>query len=155
GSGTTFQFKNYLGTLEETEGAEAVPCTVDGTTKWKGLREVGTGSKPNIDWPQCAGSTTVTTAIGGGPVAETVKNTSGAIGYAALPDAKAKGAEVALLQNGVEFGEPIYAEAGNEGSKTARCVNARYTVPAQGVGTTGTGVAVDWSEVFGAQPTIG
>jgi ABC-type phosphate transport system substrate-binding protein len=156
GSGTSYQFKNYLSTLETnaTIKAEGLPCTTEGHTKWGEMLEVGAENKPNITWPQCAGGTTVTAVSGGGGVAETVASTSGAIGYAALPDAKAKTAEVARLQNGTISGIATYAEPGNSSTSTARCVNARYTVPAEGR-TTGTGVAVDWSTVFGAQPAIG
>jgi ABC-type phosphate transport system substrate-binding protein len=151
GSGTTVQFKNYLGTLEEEQGTPGVPCIIDGTTKWKGLREVGSGNKPNIDWPSCtAGATPIVTAAGGGAVAETVANAAnvGYIGYAALPDAKSKGAAVANLQNGNLFGA-TFAEPGEAG--VANCGNARYTVAA---GSETVGTSRDWSQVFGAQPEI-
>jgi ABC-type phosphate transport system substrate-binding protein len=158
GSGTSYQFKNYLSVLETTKSAEGLPCTVEGHTKWAEMREVGAENKPNIVWPECAGSSSIMAVSGGGGVAETVKNEVDAIGYASLPDAKAKGAEVANLQNGVASEVPSYAEPGNSSTSTARCENARYTVPLRARSTSGEsepGIAVDWSAVFGAKPNIG
>jgi ABC-type phosphate transport system substrate-binding protein len=157
GSGLSYQFKNYLSTLETngTTKAEGLPCITEGHTKWGELLEIGAGHEPNITWPQCSGGTPVVFAVGGsGGVAAKVAKTEGAISFAGLPDAKAKGAEVVRLQNGIVGPIATFAEPGNTTTSTARCVNARYVVPAEGR-TTGTGVAVDWSTVFGAQPTIG
>jgi ABC-type phosphate transport system substrate-binding protein len=163
GSGTTFQFKNYLQVLHAQKGAAKLPCLTEGTEEWEGLEKVGAppAEAPNTVWPKCLGGTEVKTAKGGGAVAELVNGTPGAIGYAALPDAKSKGAKVAPLQNGTAGGSPTFAEPGRTtgvvGGKevgTARCENARYEVPEEGQ-ITGTGVAVDWSKVFGAQPSIG
>lgn len=160
GSGTTYQFKNYLSTLEKAPIlAEAPPCAA---AKWSELKEIGAEEKPNITWPECLGGTKVITAAGGGALAAKVVATEGAIGYAALPDAKANGAMLALMQDAAPAGEPMYGAAGKEEvvggvvRKTARCGTLRYTVPAGGQrGPGGTGEAVDWSEVFGAKPRAG
>ena len=153
GSGTTFQFKNYL------QQIQATPCA--GEPEWKNLEEVGAEEKPNITWPECSNMAPERPAgNGGGEVAETVKNMSGTIGYAALPDAKAKGATVLKLQNGESGGGvPTFAKPGRleeeSGKKgLANCVNAVYDVPA-GAQSAGTKLNVDWSAVFGANPTIG
>jgi ABC-type phosphate transport system substrate-binding protein len=155
GSGTTYQFKNYLSELELHQGAVGLPCTVEGTTHWAGLREVGTGEKPNIVWPECTGHTPVHQAAGGGALAEYVQKNVNTIGYAALPDAKSKSATTVKLQNGVVSSTPHYAEPGKTSTKTARCENSRYTVPSNGRKNVGTGESVDWSSVYGAQPEIG
>lgn len=163
GSGTTYQFKNYLSTLETTTGitAEGLPCTTDGHTKWAELEEVGAANKPNITWPHCSASASSLEPVeGGGGVAAKVVELEGSIGYSALPDTKSKGATPALLENSNVGGEVKYAEAGKEETKegltykTARCENSRYEVPA-GAQSSGSGVAVNWSTVFGAQPKIG
>ncbi len=160
GSGTTLQFKNYLSTLATTGtiGAEQLPCTTEGHTTWAELEEVGpTEEKPNVTWPQCTGGTPVFAAEGGGKVAEKVETTANTIGYAALPDAEAHMTNVQLekLQTfeagtSKEFAEPV-----NTTTKTARCTNARYSVPEAGRRGVGTGEAVNWSTVFGAKPEIG
>jgi ABC-type phosphate transport system substrate-binding protein len=155
-SGTTYQFKNYLSALgTNTEiKAEGLPCTTAGVTNWAGLRTNNGGSplpNPNVTWPQCSGSTKVTAVEGGGGVANAVATTPGTIGYAALPDAKAKGATAALIQNGVTSGAARYASPENTTTSTARCENSRYTVPSGASG----GLNIDWSTAFGAQPTIG
>ncbi len=164
GSGTTYQFKNYLAVLqEEGFGGPAMPCTLTGfnettglpvsTTAWKNMRFVGTNDEPNKVWPtpaNCEGATTVETAAGGGALAEFVKNHHGTIGYAALPDAKGKGAMVAPLENTTlgTFGNP---EA-STGMKS-NCGPRPYTVPTPGRANE-TGIAVNWSQVFGAEPSV-
>jgi ABC-type phosphate transport system substrate-binding protein len=164
GSGTTYQLKNYLQVLHEQKGAPKLPCLTEGTEEWEGLEKVGAppAEAPNTVWPECLGGTEVKTAKGGGALAELVNTTPGAIGYAALPDAKSKTAEVAPLQNGTAGGSPTYVEPGRTtgvvGGKEvgiARCENSRYTVPPEAYGGPEPGVAVDWSTVFGAVPSIG
>jgi ABC-type phosphate transport system substrate-binding protein len=173
GSGTTYQFKNYLGALEETQGAAAMPCALPGVSEgpngeetgtptsktWKNMRHVGakTGTEepPNTTWPEpsnCAGTTEVIHKEGGGGVAEYVAGHDGTIGYASLPDAEAKSAEVAQLQDvtgTVRFASPIKTS-----TTESNCGSRIYTVPTPGrVGETGEGV--NWSQVFGASPTVG
>jgi ABC-type phosphate transport system substrate-binding protein len=165
GSGTTYQFKNYLATLQGTEfGGKPMPCELAGfneetgkavtSSSWKNMRQVGTEEKPNITWPEpsnCAETSTVVRKAGGGAVAEYVAATDGTIGYAALPDAKAKGAEVAQLQ---DVSTPRYAGPVKTSTTESNCGERIYTVPTAGrVG--GTGEAVDWSQVFGASPAVG
>jgi ABC-type phosphate transport system substrate-binding protein len=169
GSGTTYQFKNYLSTLEKEKEGEKLPCKVKVGTKefekWGEILEVGTNEEPNKNWP-CSvaeGGTKIITAAGGGKVAEAINAEPGAIGYLALPDAKnpAHVVPVALLQNASVAGSATYASPANEeeveGVKknTARCENARYTVPKEAFEGTEAGIAADWSGAFGAQPNIG
>jgi ABC-type phosphate transport system substrate-binding protein len=161
GSGTTVQFKNYLQALHTEAGAEKLPCVTEGTEEWSGLEEVGAApaEKPNTVWPctVAEGGTPIVTAAGGGAVATKVETTENTIGYAALPDAEAHTTGVTLekLQNGTSGGLPKYAEPANA-SSNARCENARYTVPTNGIRAAGhSGLSVDWSKVFGAQPKIG
>jgi ABC-type phosphate transport system substrate-binding protein len=155
GSGTSFQFKNYL-SLANTA---SLPCI--GKT-WKELEPVSnTAGEPNTLWPESCTGTTLSSVVrptgtGGGELVKKVNATAGAIGYAALPDAKSNNA-VALL------------EVGNNGQKTAatatyanpvgepgvaNCIATEYQVPAEGL-KVGTGINVDWSKVFGANAAIG
>jgi ABC-type phosphate transport system substrate-binding protein len=154
-SGTTYQFKNYLSTLETTESAAAPPCApLTGDTTWASLRANNGGTittNPNLNWPECSGGSTVVRASGGGGVASKVASTAGTIGYAALPDAKGNSATVVALQNAKTSGVARFAAPDNTTTDTARCENSRYTLPS---GTTG-GTDVNWSETFGAQPAIG
>lgn len=157
GSGTTYQFKNYLSALEG-KGGEALPCTTEGHTTWAQLRAIGTEEKPNKTWP-CPpgeGGTEIITAAGGGALVQEVVNTEGAIGYASLPDAKSKtGNQEANLQNFENTGKAEYVSPAVTATSTAACESARYTVPNGGREGVGTGEGVDWSEVFGANPNIG
>src|SRR5262249_39231865 len=131
GSGTTFQFKNYLSTLETTEGikAEGLPCETEGHTHWGELLEIGAKVEvepgvfrepPNTSWP-CEGANPVVRAAGGGALAKKVTETAGGIGYSSLPDTKANKAVAALVQNGTLLGKATYAEPGNAETSTARC----------------------------------
>jgi ABC-type phosphate transport system substrate-binding protein len=168
GSGTSFQFKNYLSKVES-----ALPCTVSYTnaaggtssaTTWVGLQEIeakNTAEAPNTVWPTCsspAGAMAPIQAAGGGAVAETVVSTEGTIGYAALPDAKAKKATVIEVQNsplGTSAGPgTAEEESGKKGNANCQLGSTRYTVPAEGQ-TTGTGLDVEWTSVFGGNPAIG
>jgi ABC-type phosphate transport system substrate-binding protein len=154
-SGTTYQFKNYLALIDTLKGGgtEAAPCT--GQPKWATLEEISGSGGPNLEWPEC-GTMAVTrpVATGGGAVAAEVAATSGTIGYAALPDAKAKSATTTNVQNNGISGSPIY-EPPNTGTEEAKCSSTEYTVPAAGLKASGTGIDVNWSQVFGGQPSIG
>lgn len=163
GSGTTFQFKNYLAAINTSTngGTEKAVCAGD-ARKWSELEEIGVGEKPNTEWPTACGATTFETAAGGGGVAEKVASTTNTIGYAALPDAKAKKAKVIKVQNngtastGAKFATPFVEGPLGEELEEANCVNAEYDVPAGGNETKGgTGLNVDWSRVFGGTPNIG
>ncbi len=165
GSGTTYQFKNYLFQANNAP----VPCT-EGTKTWKELEDIGTGNHPNIDWPQngVAGCTATQVSgliaapgTGGSSVVETVNATAGSIGYSALPDVEAakSGNTTALkLQNNglvklanATFASPVVIGA----SEQANCQGARYGVPAGARSVGGSGESVDWSQVFGAKVNIG
>lgn len=154
-SGTTYQFKNYLALINTLRngGTEGAICT--GKPKWSELEEIGPTGTPNTEWPECGTmAATVPTGTGGGEVAAKVAATAGTIGYAALPDAKAKGASTVQVQNNGISGSPIYQKP-DIGTEEARCAKAEYTVPGEGLKASGTGVNVDWSKVFGGQPSIG
>jgi ABC-type phosphate transport system substrate-binding protein len=164
GSGTTFQFKNYLFTIS----ANPVICS-PGNATWQELEPITNGETgaPNTTWPEkCAEAPNLSEVIkpaatGGGAVVETVNANDGSIGYAAIPDVKAKevpGTTVALrVQNNgwkklseATFASPI------AGSNEANCGEATYVVPANGQRVPGaTALNVDWSGVFGANPGIG
>jgi ABC-type phosphate transport system substrate-binding protein len=166
GSGTTYQFKNYLG-LINTAG---LPCTVneaEGQATWKELAPIlnpETGA-PNTGWPESCTGKTLTAVVrpeenGDGAAVRLVNATPGSIGYAALPASEVnEGRAVKLQNNGlVEIEEATYAEpriAGvGKGQGIANCAGARYVVPTEGR-RTGTGLDVDWSQVFGANLGIG
>jgi ABC-type phosphate transport system substrate-binding protein len=165
GSGTTYQFKNYLASVNSAKLA----CT-EPSRNWSELRPIETGSNPNTTWPEngkggCAAGTlsSVVTAgaNGGGALVKKVNTTDGSIGYAALPDIEANREEGvthwAKLQNNglVKLSKATFAEPGIESGQSANCNNAKYTVPANGRVGSGTGIAVDWSQVFGANNKIG
>jgi ABC-type phosphate transport system substrate-binding protein len=184
GSGTTYQFKNYLAVLEENNGGAAMPCSLEGikedaegneesvtTNKtWKHMRFIGAKNAseeepPNTTWPQptsgklgfCSGTTKVTPQAGGGKLAEYVAKTNGTIGYASLPDAKNAKAEFINLQDVTtpKFASPLSGTASNCGTRV-------YTVPTPGrpkkepggVPAAESGIGVVWSQTFGASPTI-
>jgi ABC-type phosphate transport system substrate-binding protein len=157
GSGTTFQFKNYLYQLNKA----GLPCTVGGTEgkkSWAELEENGPGGKPNIEWPEaCEEKPALSKVVhpegtGGGELVNLVNVTDGGIGYAALPDAKSKAKEttqIMELQNNGQKSEINLAKATAPG-ETANCSGITYT----GFKLNG-GLDIDWSGVFGAKPAIG
>ena len=161
-SGTTYQFKNYLSTLETTSGlfAAAPGC---GLGTWASLEAIRVEEQPNITWPEngagtCTTLSPVHRAEGGGAVAEFVADNANTIGYASLPDVKAKGATAVPIQDAVVEEENKYGAPGKEEEsgkkKLSNCGARVYNVPAQGQ-VTGTGESVDWSQVFGASPKVG
>lgn len=160
GSGTSFQFKNYLSSFNSS----SLPCI---NQTWKEIEPIEnseTGA-PNTSWPESCTGKTLSTVLrpaknGGGEVAATVIATPGSIGYASLPDAQAKGATFVELQNNghvvaeeATFASPLL-EGVSKGKGVANCAATKYIVPKE-ARNTGTGIDVDWSQVFGAQPTIG
>jgi ABC-type phosphate transport system substrate-binding protein len=162
GSGTTYQFKNYLSELEGAPISGSGPGKVllNGTCTaetWSALRPDPT---LNLAWPESncnTGVTSVVRASGGGVVTK-VTSTANSIGYAAYPEVLDAGAtaNVLSLENGNEVGVGrTYALPGQgTGSKEANCGVRSYTVPSTGRKTGGTGLEVDWSTVFGANPEI-
>jgi ABC-type phosphate transport system substrate-binding protein len=163
GSGTTFQFKNYLFKLNKN----ALNCTTgatEGKATWQELEPITnseTGA-PNTVWAEkCTGHNLSPVvkpgANGGGEVVLKVNATAGSIGYAALPDAKANGAAdiLAVQNNGFKpLLEATFASPALGGE--ANCLETTYTVPLEGRNEAGrTGLNVDWSEVFGAIPSTG
>ena len=166
GSGTTYQFKNYLWLLNK----KGVACTTGGTegkASWQELEPIGEGGAPNITWPEDEGCavprSVVLRGAGNGGVADKVIAESGTIGYVALPDAKAKIAacektstckntEILSVQNNGKrkLAEATYANPAS--GEQANCATARYIVPANArPGKTKTALNVDWSLVFGAK----
>lgn len=165
-SGTTFQFKHFLGTVDTT--GEPLPC-IGGT--WAELQPIGPGGAPNTSWPESCGGTTLTeviTAAGGGGVVNTVKATEGSVGYAAYPDAAKAGATVPTVQNGIEPVFPFHPTFGkiNDVNGNANCAKAEYSFPAGVTShegpeaeteewTTAGETTRDWSEVYGSNKQIG
>jgi ABC-type phosphate transport system substrate-binding protein len=174
GSGTTFQFKNYLA----TESTVGMPCKLTGweepaekevkeTTLWANMRAVGktVGEGPNTVWPQkstCPGEPATLTSVvakkGGGEVVKYVSENPGTIGYASLPDVKSANniggaAKVAWLQNnGPET--VTYATPEEAATEESNCGPRQYEVPLGGREGE-SGESVDWSKVFGAKPAVG
>jgi len=129
-SGSTFQFKHYL-------------STIDNTGTWTGLQSAAN----NTTWPS---GTTLVPASGGGGVVTAVSAATGRIGYANLADVKAAGSPPAILnvQNdgvtptGGTYGDPV------DGTN-ANCGSATYP----GAPTT-SAANQDWSGVYGGDPDI-
>ncbi len=162
GSGTTFQFKNYLHLINKGKLA----CTSPSAT-WQELMPIGAEGKPNTTWPEngvggCSGtalSPIVTAAgSGGSALVKKVNATGGSIGYAALPDIEASKegdtGTVEFQNNGlVKLANATFANPATEASN-ANCTATDYTVPVDGRVGGGSGESVDWSGVFGANLKI-
>ncbi len=155
GSGTTYQFKNYLAEVNKlVHGSESAPCGTE--PKWSELEEIGTGEEPNKKWPSC-GTIAVERQAGGGKVAEWVAKHPGRIGYAALPDAKNNSASVLAVQNNGINASPTYQSPVKGTTEEAACANAEYNVPLNANKTkepSATGLDVVWAKVFGGNPKI-
>ena len=169
GSGTTFQFKNYLSAAKNT----ALPCTqgkvplaegeTDKNRTWKELEPIADGATglPNTGWPEkCEESNFLTKLVrpaenGGGEEVAKVNATEGGIGYAAYPDALGKANTILEVQNNgqVAFSLATFATPGTEG--VANCSGTKYVVPVGARRGEGTGLDADWSQVFGAKANIG
>ena len=154
GSGTTYQFKNYLSKINSGE-----PCGAD-PKKWVDMQEIVGTEGPNVEWPECGGgSPAPIKAAGGSGVATKVATTSGTIGYAALPDARAASAVTIAVENEKELGKPSnWTKPGTTEAATgfANCAAAAYSVPDDSNPTKGgDALDTDWSLVFGGNPTIG
>lgn len=156
GSGTTYQYKNYLFQANK----KALACTGAEKQSWQQLEPItnSTTGAPNTTWPETCPEKTLSALVrpagtGGGEVVKTVNTTSGSIGYAALPDAMANKTTAIVLRlqnNGLgSAGEGTYAPAA--AGNTANCSTMTYKTPAN----VNTGLDIDWSQVFGAKPAIG
>ncbi len=149
-SGTTYVFKTYLKEIENETCSK---------TKWSEYRE----PTKNLEWPEpgqgtCAGTKAIVAKNSGGSgEVEEVVNTTGAIGYANLADArkqyKAGGSYHWLAvenESNKKFEEPGNSEG--EPSVTpaeSNCKETAYgTIPAYGAND-------NWSEVNGAHPKGG
>lgn len=156
-SGTTYQFKNYLFKLYN----KGLFCTTGGTegkATWQDLEPIGSGGKPNIDWPESCPEKTLSpllrgAANGNGEVVKKVNATDGAIAYTGVADAFAnKTADtliLALQNNGQKKGGDANFAEPNVGT-VSNCGGVSYTVPKIGIS-----LSIDWSQVFGAQPAVG
>src|SRR5262249_34706570 len=150
GSGTTYQLKNYLYQLNK----KGLSCTVGGTEgkqSWQELEPIGSTDAPNTSWPESCGEKSLSGIVqpagaGGAEEVKAVNATSGSIGYASLPEAKANlagGTAILGLQNNGQKADVNLAKpAGNE--ETANCGGIAYS----GF-KLGTGRDVDWSGVYG------
>ncbi len=164
GSGTTFQFKNYMYLINKAKLA----CTSPSST-WAELMPIGAESKPNITWPENGVGGCKATELspllrgaskGNGPVVEKINATQGSFGYSAISDIEAKKVEgthsLRVQNNGVvKLANATFAEPAIEANSSANCANAVYTVPAAARVGSGTGESVNWSAVFGAKTNIG
>jgi ABC-type phosphate transport system substrate-binding protein len=156
GSGTTYQFKNYLSIYNSA----ALPCL---EKTWKEIEPIENSetSAPNTSWPEgCKGIAPVVrpAANGGGEEVKKVNATPGSIGYAALPDAQANSAHLVELQNNGQsteptFGSPVIAGEG-AGKGVANCGGIQYVVPKE-ARNGGVVLNADWSKVFGANASVG
>ena len=154
-SGTTYQFKNYLYALYK-KGLFCTTGATEGKASWQELEPIGPGGTPNTTWPETCGEKTLSTLLkpaanGNGEVMKLVKATPGSIAYSGLADAKAAGVATLAVQNNGQkkvseatFGSP-------SAGATANCGSVQYKTPAN----VNTGINLDWSQVFGAQPAIG
>lgn len=148
-SGTTYQLKHYLGQIEP----EALECTGEAPQTWAQLQPGSEAGSPNTTWPRKAacqegeGPVTALAAVGGtGATIEYTVANAGTITYAPLPQAQESASKwIADVYNGVGFADPVAGE--NE----ANCAAAEYELPAGWA----EGVNVDWSDVYGSNPTIG
>jgi ABC-type phosphate transport system substrate-binding protein len=156
GSGTTYQFKNYLFQTNK----KALACTGAEKQTWQQLEPItnSTTGAPNTTWPETCPEKTLSTVLrpagtGGGEVVKTVNATAGSIGYAALPDAMANKTTAVVLRlqnNGLGSAiEGTYASP--IAGVTANCDSMSYKTPAN----VNIGLDLDWSQVFGAKPAIG
>jgi hypothetical protein len=152
--GVDAAMKNYLYAINPNP-LLCGPAGNDGKT-WAQLETTGTAGL----WPESCPSRTLNELVLAGPgvgsVVATVNTTPGSIGFAALPEAEAGGAQILPLQNSgwKPNSEPTFASPAVGGA--ANCGGATYTVPAEGRQVTGaSGVDVDWSGVFSAKPAVG
>lgn len=152
GAGTTYQFKHYLNSVNPA------PLACSGAAKrtWAQLQaQFGGESSPNVEWPRNAdcqeGEGPVTIVAGPaaegeqGPLAYVAAN-PGTITYGSLPEAQQWAPKQVIdVHNGVKPASPEVKGGG------ANCGAAKYTLPAGAKA----GLNVDWSQVYGSDPSIG
>jgi ABC-type phosphate transport system substrate-binding protein len=149
-SGTTYQFKHYLDQIE----GEALECTGKSPRTWAQLQSGSGEANPNTVWPRkddCQegeGPMTVVATNGegaSGPLGFVAEN-AGTITYADLPEAEAIAPTwIVNVDNGAEVASP------STKGKDANCGAAKYELPSGWE----SGVDVDWSGVYGSDPSIG
>jgi ABC-type phosphate transport system substrate-binding protein len=150
GSGTTYQFKNYLQILQTGHSGSAPGC---GVSNWSELEEIGAGERPNISWPECEGRTPIVSRSAEYGVVEYITKTPSTIGFATLPVAKTQFVTLARLQDKAGA-TPVYALPEAETGEKSNCGTRVYSVPTPGrVGESGE--SVNWSQVFGAAAEAG
>jgi ABC-type phosphate transport system substrate-binding protein len=174
-SGTTRQFKDYLQQINPNPIACAGPGGT-GARGWAQLeaREGEGGEVPNTVWARACGERpTMSSVIRGdlrpgsssehvetdSGVVGTVDGTSGAIGFATLPDAESGGSGQVILElqnNGHGTAPPTFA-APADARERANCAATSYVVPPEArlLPASATGVDADWSGVFGGRPGVG
>jgi len=150
-SGMTYQFKHYL---DQVEG-EPLECTGKSPQTWEQLQpSTGGEESPNRRWPRKAdcqegeGPVTVATTIEAGPWSplKFVLFNPGTITYGGLPEVEGIAPKLILaVDNGIEAASPSTKE------NDANCAAAKYPLP-EGFES---GVNIDWSQVYGSNPTIG
>lgn len=151
-TGTSYQFKHYLNSVNPAPLA----CSGEAKRTWAQLQApFGGETAPNAEWPrnsECGeGEGPVTTVAGpggkkGGPNLSYVASTPGTITFGALPEAQQQSPKQIIdVHNGEKPADPANKAGG------ANCGAAKYTVPAGAK----TGLDVDWSQVYGSNPTIG
>lgn len=151
-AGTTYQFKHYLSQVNPA----GLPCTGKTQRTWAQLQAPFGGESPaNVEWPSNSGCqegegpiTAVSTGNGEGEIGplQYVDENRGTITYASLPEAENHAPErIVDVSNGAKFVSPA-TESGS-----ANCSAAQYPLP-EGFEK---GVDVDWSQVYGSNPTIG
>lgn len=151
-AGATYQFKHYLDSVNPA----SLPCSGKTQRSWAQLQAPFGGESPaNVEWPRnadCqAGEGPVTTVAGphsegeSGPLSY-VRENPGTITYGSLPEADLWAPkQVVPVYNGVKFADPGTKEG------DANCGAAKYTRP-EGWAS---GLNVDWSQVYGSDPSIG
>lgn len=153
GSGTTYQFKHYLGEINNTKRKESEPGA--GERTWLELQPE---TAPNLAWPLESQDLKRSANSGGGGEVEEVGNVSGSIGYANLGDARkgfASGVRWLAIENEATAKTFVYPGTNTseaeptEGSGSANCVGTEYPKKPTEIGPDD-----DWSEVYGGHPKI-
>jgi len=151
-AGTTYQFKHYLNQVNPLP----LECTGKEKLTWAQLKEpFGGETPPNVEWPRNAACqeeegpvTTVSGEVGEGEIGPLsfVAENPGTITYGSLPEAKRLAPkQIVDVHNGATYADPEAAEG------SANCAAVEYTLPAEWEA----GVNVDWSQVYGSNPSIG
>jgi phosphate transport system substrate-binding protein len=149
-SGTTFQFKYYLGKVNS--GAKACPSQT-----WEKFRTPATPAV-NKSWPGgtgeqqagCPAPATLSGASGGGAIVSKVAATDGSFGYVDLATAENGGAKVLEVQSGTStYASPLVSGGAHE----ANCLNTVYSVPTGAL--TGESSDVSWVNAGGPSTSTG